>query len=260
MSTFNYFPGNNHYAAWNATYDASGTVAERLPGGYVLYNTQNSDGTMTNVYLTGAVGGGMKIAFWEHVDYALPNPVLLHVDANTDAAGFLNALYGFRPSTAKAMNALLGGNDVLMGSAKADRMAGGNGNDVLHGGAGNDVMNGGNGNDSLYGEAGADALIGGNGDDMLDGGAGANRLTGGAGADRFVFGLDAGAGNVILDFALGQDRVDLTAFGHHVFGVDVTFDAATHLLHLARSPALGDVLDIQVAGVATLAASDFILA
>ncbi len=259
MSTFNYYPGTNHYAAWNATYDASGTVAERLPGGYVLYNTQNSDGTMTNVYLTGAVGGGMKIAFWEHVDYALPDPVLMHVDANTDAAGFLNALNGFRPSTAKAMDALLGGNDVMLGSAKADHMAGGNGNDVMHGGAGNDALAGGNGNDSLFGEAGADVLLGGNGDDLLDGGAGANRLTGGAGADRFVFGPDAGAGNLVMDFARGQDSFDLTAFGHLVFGVDVTFDAASHLVHLARSAAPGDVLDIQVNGVATLAASDFIL-
>ncbi len=260
MSTFSFEPGNARYAAWSTTYDSSATVVERISGRYVLCMAQNSDGTLTNVYLTGAIGGPMKIAFWEQVDYGLPNPVLLHVDANTDATAFLDALHAFRPSTAKAMNALLGGDDLMLGSAKADRMNGGNGHDLLHGGAGNDAMNGGNGNDRLYGEAGNDVLVGSNGDDLLDGGAGANRLTGGAGADSFVFGLDAGAGYVVADFTHGQDHIDLTAFGHHVFGQDVTFTAGNQVLHLVRSEAPGDVLNIQLTGVAALSASDLILA
>ncbi|WP_338665727.1 glycerophosphodiester phosphodiesterase family protein [Pararoseomonas sp. SCSIO 73927] len=68
---------------------------------------------------------------------------------------------------------------------------------------------------TLYGLGGNDALVGRGGDDLLVGGTGLNRLTGGGGADRFR--LDAlGAGNEsrILDFASGEDRIELdgTAF------------------------------------------------
>lgn len=76
------------------------------------------------------------------------------------------------------------------------------------GGAGNDTLTGGAGNDTLLGDGGADRLIG---------GAGADQLLGGAGVDTFVFTSSADSGNtvgrrdVILDFEVGTDRIDLTA-------------------------------------------------
>jgi hypothetical protein len=88
--------------------------------------------------------------------------------------------------------------DLLIGSAHANRLAGGRGNDALLGLGGKD---------RLYGNAG---------DDRLDGGKGADLLSGGAGADVFVFrsaadiGNRAGARDRITDFTPGRDRIDLS--------------------------------------------------
>lgn len=57
----------------------------------------------------------------------------------------------------------------LTGSARADRLVGGDGRD------------------SLFGAGGSDILLGSHGDDVLRGGGDADTVIGGAGADRFVF-------------------------------------------------------------------------
>ncbi|NKD78126.1 hypothetical protein HEQ60_10185, partial [Haematospirillum sp. H1815] len=64
-------------------------------------------------------------------------------------------------------------------------------------------------------------LTGGDGDDTLTGGADGDRLTGGPGADRFVFASAAETrGDVITDFTVGEDRIDLSAVGDFVFSVE----------------------------------------
>ncbi|HTU10089.1 MAG TPA: hypothetical protein VMG08_04240 [Allosphingosinicella sp.] len=95
---------------------------------------------------------------------------------------------------------------TVNGTASPDRLVGGTGNDTITGGAGNDM------------------LIGGEGDDRIAGGAGNDRLEGGLGSDTFVFGgvgdsrpygLRSDGGklmpDVILDFAMGGDVIDLSA-------------------------------------------------
>lgn len=112
------------------------------------------------------------------------------------------------------------GNDILRGTAAADRILGGNGNDTLYGFAGNDVLDGQNGNDTLIGGSGNDTLSGGAGNDTLVGGLGNDTLTGSSGSDRFIFdtntiynqstiGID-----VIRDFNVVQDKIvlDKTTF------------------------------------------------
>lgn len=79
---------------------------------------------------------------------------------------------------------------------------GGSGHDSLTGGAGGDLLAGGSGNDQLFGGAG---------DDVLYDGAGADTLTGGAGQDLFVLSAD-GQRNVIMDYQVGIDRIDLSAW------------------------------------------------
>jgi Ca2+-binding RTX toxin-like protein len=54
-------------------------------------------------------------------------------------------------------------------------------------------------------------LNGGAGNDVLQVGTGANQLTGGAGKDLFVFSDKAAHDNVIHDFAVGSDMIDLKA-------------------------------------------------
>jgi serralysin len=88
--------------------------------------------------------------------------------------------------------------------------------DTINGAGGNDTINAAGGNDTVLGGLGNDTLIGGAGDDLLRGGAGVDRLTGNVGLDRFDFDLIAdigkavGARDIVIDFAKGQDKIDLS--------------------------------------------------
>ena len=113
------------------------------------------------------------------------------------------------------------GNDELLGWTGRDVLAGGDGNDRLLGGAaadnlsgdaGNDALFGEDGNDRLSGGSGFDRLFGGAGQDTLGGGGGNDLLSGGAGADVFVFQKGGGTDHIV-DFGLGADRIDVSAFG-----------------------------------------------
>lgn len=79
----------------------------------------------------------------------------------------------------------------------------------LTGGAGDDVLQGNGAKNRLEGGAGDDILIDGKGDD---------RMVGGAGADVFVLQKD-GSRDVIEDFELGVDRLDLSGMGR-AYGLD----------------------------------------
>lgn len=97
-------------------------------------------------------------------------------------------------------------------------------NRVLTGTEANDSLQGTDGKDTLLGLAGNDSLAGGGGDDRLDGGAGQDTLSGGAGADTFVFSSrtdsyrnynegGANLGDLITDFDVTSDKIDLSALG-----------------------------------------------
>ena len=78
-------------------------------------------------------------------------------------------------------------------------------------GTGNSISN------MLIGNSVANALSGGHGNDTISGGGGKDLLTGGSGNDSFIFGsvdessLSATTSDVITDFVLGRDRIDLSA-------------------------------------------------
>ncbi len=110
------------------------------------------------------------------------------------------------------------GDDIAYGQAGADRVNGGNGDDYLSGGDGNDTVRGGSGSDELSGDAGDDRLFGGTGDDSLNGGDGADRLdgnggddvlTGGSGADVFVLARGGSDADIITDFEIGIDTLQI---------------------------------------------------
>jgi Ca2+-binding RTX toxin-like protein len=75
----------------------------------------------------------------------------------------------------------------------------------------NNQITGNAGNNSLDGGAGADSLDGGAGNDSLFGGLGDDRLTGGAGGDTFRF-IPGGGHDVITDYGVGADRIDISAY------------------------------------------------
>ncbi|MEQ8622421.1 MAG: hypothetical protein RIB88_17120, partial [Thalassobaculaceae bacterium] len=97
------------------------------------------------------------------------------------------------------------GDDWVAGNSGDDTLSGGDGNDRLEGLADNDVLSGGAGDDSLSGGGGDDALSGGAGDDTLSGGAGTDSLAGGAGTDVFGGTLADLDGDVITDYAEGEE-------------------------------------------------------
>ena len=122
-----------------------------------------------------------------------------------------------------------GGDDTILGGGDtlANLVFGGAGNDsvtgagILVGGTGADTLIGSTGADTLFGEAGANVLNGGSGDDILIGGADAETIIGGlgndtvwgsGGADRFTMTSDTST-DVIADFAIGVDKLDLAPLG-----------------------------------------------
>lgn len=165
---------------------------------------------------------------------------------------------------------LFGDGETLSGKGGHDWLSGLLGADVIHGDAerlmagaqgGNDTLLGGNGNDRLFGDGaaivkgtigGADTLDGGAGNDLLDGGGGADLLTGGDGADRFVFAVGSGR-DQILDFDSHEgDRIDLSAFGGAIGGLQVTKAANGLLLTIGAD-------SILVHGAESLHPSDFLV-
>lgn len=83
----------------------------------------------------------------------------------------------------------------LRGGAAADSLTGGTHADLIDAGAGHDLLRGEGGNDILLGGTGSDTLFG------------------GAGSDLFVLMAD-GQADVIGDFQVGIDRIDLTGWGN----------------------------------------------
>lgn len=124
------------------------------------------------------------------------------------------------------------------------------GNDFAQKIMGNDGAN------ILIGNGGNDNLIGNGGDDVLIGGTGLDKLTGGAGADRFVF-EHGGQMDQIVDFTVGVDKADLTAFGLTWQQVQAAMTESNGNTILT----LGGGDSVVFAGVAeaSLSASDFLL-
>jgi Ca2+-binding RTX toxin-like protein len=117
-----------------------------------------------------------------------------------------------------------GGADTINGAGGADTIVSGTGSRIL-GGAGDDHINAGGG--TIDGGAGDDVIVtsaftddhlkGGAGGDTITGGFGQDTMTGGGGGDRFVFttlvdtAATRSAGDVVTDFAVALDRIDLRA-------------------------------------------------
>lgn len=101
-----------------------------------------------------------------------------------------------------------GGLDTLKGGSEDDFLRGGSGKDTVYGGGHHDEVRGDSGADRLYGEGGLDTLFGGGGNDTLDGGVGKDELKGEAGRDVFLFDDRSGT-DIVLDFEIGKDKVDV---------------------------------------------------
>ena len=90
---------------------------------------------------------------------------------------------------------------TIQGTVHDDILIGTDGDDIIYGGNGKDILYGGDGNDTLYGGNGNDILIGGKGDDIL---------WGGNGNDTFKWEQGDYGKDIIKDFSIKNDKIDLT--------------------------------------------------
>lgn len=128
---------------------------------------------------------------------------------------------------------------------------------VAAGSVGASILKGGSGNDKLTVIGGTDnELDGGIGRDTLTSGVGNDHMIGGADADRFVFAPQNGHDTV--EFEKGADRIDLKGYagsGIHAFAdLDIDLVGSDSVIRFDADN------DITVAGVANLAADDFLFA
>ena len=114
--------------------------------------------------------------------------------------------------------------DVLEGTNESDTIWARDGDDMMFGRNGDDYLDGGNGHDVIFGESGNDIINGSLNDDYLDGGAGDDvlydgfgndRLFGNIGADQFIISQNKGDVDLITDFDVNEDVLDLSLFGSH---------------------------------------------
>lgn len=108
------------------------------------------------------------------------------------------------------------GNDVIIGSAKADIINGLGGNDVICAKDGDDRIDGGSGDDKIWGGSGSDEIQGGGGDDVLRGQKGQDQLDGGDGQDK----LYGNGGADSIKGSAGNDRLYGHASGDSLDGGD----------------------------------------
>lgn len=127
------------------------------------------------------------------------------------------------------------GNDIMQGGRGADTMDGGSGIDTVSyqyssSGVTIDLQNGsGSGGDAtgdkitnvenitgsyygdhLFGDMGANTIDGSFGNDVIDGGYGSDIMIGGGGDDIFVGRLQVRSHDVIKDFEIGDDLIDMS--------------------------------------------------
>ena len=221
-----------------------------LAGDDRLYGGSGND-TLDGGAGENRLDGGKGIDTVSYADAERYVNVDLGAGGGSDGLDRVDLLFGIENVIGSTFEDSIEGTDranVLRGGGGSDFLYGAGGNDTLDGEADDDFLHAGFGNDTLLGGAGNDSLHGEGDDDTLVGGAGRDRLTGGSGRDRFLYEQLAdslGAEDRILDFAHGQDRIDVaqidadaTRAGNQAFfflGAATTFTAPGQLLYFQVS-------------------------
>jgi Ca2+-binding RTX toxin-like protein len=159
---------------------------------------------------------------------------------------------------------------------------------IIEGTSSDDFLTGTDGDNKILGMAGNDTLTGGLGNDTLNGGAGKDLLVGGSGADVFKFNDIKETGgalktrDTITDFKTSEgDKIDLSGIDSDTFKTgnqafskldigakflgkftstgQLFFDTTSHILYGNVDTKAGADFSIQLNGVSSLVAGDFIL-
>lgn len=145
----------------------------------------------------------------------------VHIDLDDDEAQ--DTGYGYDTFSSIEEVETGDADDVVTGSASANRLIGNGGRDELRGGGGEDDLRGGRGHDKLYGGADDDTLTGGAGRDRLSGDDGDDHLSGGGGRDRLFGGggdddLSGGAHGDMIKGGSGLDSLSGDSGNDRLFG------------------------------------------
>lgn len=251
-----------------------GTLTGTIAGGAGGDTYHTSDSAMNIIEIAG--GGTDKVV--STVDFRL--------DSNLEELVLQGAA---TRGNGNASGNIITGNAAdnrLFGHAGADSLIGNEGDDVVGGGSGNDTLRGSDGNDVLRGADDNDSLFGGGDNDRLTGGLGVDTLSGGSGADDFVFtrraesGSSVATSDLISDFAVGQDTIDLSAIDANTTNAspnnafifiatgaftnvagELRFSSAAGVTTVQMDTNGNGVADmsIRLTGTLSLTASDFIL-
>ena len=81
---------------------------------------------------------------------------------------------------------------------------------TMTGSVASELMAGTDASEMLQALEGRDEILGHGGDDVIIGGSGGDRIIGGAGRDRFVYQTSRDLGDTIVDFTIGEDKIDLS--------------------------------------------------
>ncbi|WP_417517255.1 calcium-binding protein [Minwuia sp.] len=125
------------------------------------------------------------------------------------------------------------GDDTVFGHGGDQLLIGQYGDDVLFGGGGGDSLEGRKDDDFLSGGEGNDLLDGGDGDDTLVGGSGADSLFGGSGSDLFVIDVLTDTVDMIVDFRIGEDLIDLGGLASSFSEIEISADPGDTIISIA---------------------------
>jgi VCBS repeat-containing protein len=236
--------GGSDSAAVSITYQAGHTltgtsgddVLLAAPGDNILNGNDGND-VLSVVSGTNSLYGGNG----NDLLFSGSGNDLLDGGAGNDTVSYLNATAGVTVDLGHVgqQNTVGAGLDTLV---SIENLIGSNYNDTLTGDNNANVLSGGLGNDTL---------IGGGGDDLLIGGMGNNTLTGGPGADTFQW-LQGNSGHdLVTDFSLGTDKLDLAQLLQGENASSASLDDYLHFKVTGSGATLVSTIDISsVAGAA----------
>lgn len=203
-----------------------------------INGTGNSlDNTITGNTGDNILDGGVGI---DILTGGLANDTYI-VDSTTDSIREV-AGEGAADTVKASVNYTLGANDVenltLTGSALIG--LGNTLSNTITGNGTSNTLKGDAGNDTVIGGGGNDLLVGGPNNNSLYGGAGNDTLNGATGADRLVFKSKAEGRDMITNFSVVEDTIEVSKAG---FGGELIAGAAITAAQFRLGSAAGDSSD-----------------
>lgn len=150
------------------------------------------------------------------------------------------------------------GDDTILTGSGDDKIFAGSDNDDVFSGAGNDLVFGDDDDDAIDGGTGFDVIFGGAGADEIFAGAGFDVIVGGPGSDRFFIGPTSDV-DLIVDFQIGADLIDLSLFGLFTSGAEAYAAGAQIGADAVWDFGAGDRLVLAETDYGSLSGDDFIV-